>query len=361
MARLLASRFVEQRELGVAVHDDWNAGRVHDHGAVLDPHLGIERRFDRGLLGAALHRTADMEGAHRQLRARLADRLRRNDADGLADVDDRAARKIAAVALAAKADARLAGQHRADEHRIDAGAVDEIDLGFADEIAGGDDHLAAERIEHVDRRGSAEDAIGQRRDHLAALDHGAHRETALRAAILFGDDRVLRDVDESARPLRAPCVELKYSSTVNPSLKFEMIGVSMISPEGFAIRPRMPASCLICAAEPRAPLSAIIHTGLIASPLRGVRIAFIISSATRSVQFDHTSTTLLYFSPWVMRPSRYCCSYSLTFCCASLISFSLACGTMRSSLPKEMPALQACWKPIAIRRSQKITVSFWPQ
>ena len=37
---------------------------------------------------------------------------------------------------------------------------------------------------------------------------------------------------------------------------------------------------------------------------------FIISSATRSVHFAQASTTLLYFSPWVIRPSLYCCSYS---------------------------------------------------
>ena len=29
----------------------------------------------------------------------------------------------------------------------------------------------------------------------------------------------------------------------------------------------------------------------------------IIASATLSVHFDQASTTLLYFSPWVMRPS----------------------------------------------------------
>ena len=32
-------------------------------------------------------------------------------------------------------------------------------------------------------------------------------------------------------------------------------------------------------------------------------ITFIISSATLSVVFDQTSTTLLYFSPRVIRPS----------------------------------------------------------
>jgi hypothetical protein len=62
----------------------------------------------------------------------------------------------------------------------------------------------------------------------------------------------------SARPLRAPWVELKYSRTVRPSLKFEMIGVSMISPDGLAMRPRIPASCFIWACEPRAPEWAIM-------------------------------------------------------------------------------------------------------
>ena len=62
----------------------------------------------------------------------------------------------------------------------------------------------------------------------------------------------------SARPLRAPWVEMKYSFTFRPSLKFEVIGVSMIEPSGLLIRPLMPASCLICSALPRAPLSAII-------------------------------------------------------------------------------------------------------
>ena len=32
---------------------------------------------------------------------------------------------------------------------------------------------------------------------------------------------------------------------------------------------------------------------------------------SRSVDFDQASTTLLYFSPWVIRPSLYCCSKSL--------------------------------------------------
>ena len=40
----------------------------------------------------------------------------------------------------------------------------------------------------------------------------------------------------SANPFLAPCVELKYSNTDKPSLKFEMIGVSIISPDGLITR-----------------------------------------------------------------------------------------------------------------------------
>ena len=62
----------------------------------------------------------------------------------------------------------------------------------------------------------------------------------------------------SANPFRAPWVEMKYSPTDSPSRKFDRIGVSMISPDGLAMRPRMPASCIICLSDPRAPESAIM-------------------------------------------------------------------------------------------------------
>jgi len=49
-----------------------------------------------------------------------------------------------------------------------------------------------------------------------------------------------------------------------------------------------------------------------------------------------------------------------TLLCARRHEVVLRAGMMRSSLPKEMPALHACWKPIAISRSQRMTVSFCP-
>ena len=123
--------------------------------------LAVEGRLDRGLLGAALYRAADVEGAHGELGARLADRLRGDDAHRLADIDDGAAREVAAIALAAKPDRRLAGQHRADQDAVDAGTVDALDHLLVDEVARGDDELAVQRIDDVDGGGAAEDAVGQ--------------------------------------------------------------------------------------------------------------------------------------------------------------------------------------------------------
>ena len=93
-----------------------------------------------GLLGAPGGGAADVEGAHGELGARLADGLGGDDADRLADVHLAAAGQVAAVALDADAAPRLAGEHRADLHLVDAGVLDELDLGLVDLLVGLDQH-----------------------------------------------------------------------------------------------------------------------------------------------------------------------------------------------------------------------------
>ena len=196
--RLLAAGLIEQHELAIAAHHHRHAGRVDDDVAVLDLHRGVERRLDRGLLGAALRRAADVEGAHRQLGAGLADRLGGDDADRLADIDDRAAREVAPIALAADAD--RASQVRTE--RIDTASMPALSIASTASSSirapAGSTTSPAERVEDIDRGAAAEDAVGERRNDLAAVDDGAGHEAAGRAAILLGDDRVLGDVDEAA-------------------------------------------------------------------------------------------------------------------------------------------------------------------
>ena len=138
----------------------------------------------------------------------------------------------------------------------------------------------------------------------------------------------------------------------------------MISPDGLAIKPLIPANCFICAAEPLAPLSAIINTEFILRPSFVISVAdilFIISAATLSVHLDQASTTLLYFSPLVINPSEYCVSYSEINFFVSSINCCLFSGITKSSFPNEIPALKACLKPKSFNLSQNITVDFCPE
>ena len=75
--------------------------------------------FDRTLTDAA-----DVERTHRQLRARLADALGGDDADGHAFFDHRAGRQIHAVAQAADAQRGIARHRAADLDLFQAQLLD---------------------------------------------------------------------------------------------------------------------------------------------------------------------------------------------------------------------------------------------
>ena len=154
---------------------------------------GLEER----LLGH-LRRAADVEGPHGQLGAGLADRLGGDDADRFADVHRRAAGQVAAVAGAADADLGLAGQDRADLDRLHAGGLDQLDHVLVEIGVGRHDQLVGARVLDVLGAEAAQDALAERDQHVAAFDHRAQGDAARGAAVLLGDDAVLRHVDQTA-------------------------------------------------------------------------------------------------------------------------------------------------------------------
>ncbi len=169
----------------------------------------LDDAFDLGLphrlFGDTRRRAADVEGAQRELRARLADRLRRENPDGFAQVHHVHRGQVAAVAHAAHAALRLAREHRADLHRLDPRVFDRLRRLLDDELARFDQHLGAPvlvqlvRIEHLFERHAADDALAQRLDDVLALLQSRHLETEDRAAVFFCNGHVLSDVDQPAR------------------------------------------------------------------------------------------------------------------------------------------------------------------
>ena len=108
--------------------------------------------------------------------------------------------------------------------------------------------------------------------------------TSTRRRVRYPESAVRRAV--SARPLRAPWVEMKYSTTDRPSRKLDLIGRGMVSPLGLETRPRMPAICRTCIGLPRAPELTIIHTELVSGNAASMSLA---TSLVACVQISMSS------------------------------------------------------------------------
>src|SRR5262245_21814913 len=140
-----------------------------------------------------------VEGSHRELCAGLADRLRGNDAHGLADVHQPAGRERPAVAQTADAVLGLARGGRTHPDHVHAG-LDQMGRDLVVE------HVAARgNLLAVDLDVLGEHAAVQGRVEVLVLDvspgrglvRDGHRHRTVGAAVLLADDQLLRDVHQA--------------------------------------------------------------------------------------------------------------------------------------------------------------------
>src|SRR4051812_8668118 len=119
IALLFTTLVIDHSHDAAAVHRNDLAGLAADR---LDPDVArksIGLRVLRGLLADPARRAADVERAHRQLRAGLTDGLRRDHTDRLAALHQPSRCQVAAIARDAHAALRFARQHRADLDALD--------------------------------------------------------------------------------------------------------------------------------------------------------------------------------------------------------------------------------------------------
>ena len=164
---------------------------VHAHGTAM-LHLDVVG------VGGSGRGAADVEGAHGQLGAGLADGLRRDHAYRLADVHLVAPRQIAAVALHAHAVARLAGDRRAHLDLVHAQVLEAFDPRLVQHGAGRD-RVVAVHVAHRLGHDAAEHAGGQGLHHVAALDERRHDEAVGGTAVFFRHHQVLRHIHQAPR------------------------------------------------------------------------------------------------------------------------------------------------------------------
>src|SRR5579862_4918716 len=198
VAFLLAALVIDQYQFAVAVHGDQIAILVAHGLDSEEARETIRLRVLRRLFGNTSRRSADVERTHGELRAGLADGLRRNDAHRFAALDQPSGRQVASVAGHAHAAFRFASQHGANLDALNAGGLNQASETLSDFLIHADDYVAFE-IFLIFERYAANDAVAQRLNDFAGFDNGFDEDAFGGAAIILGDDHILRNVNQAPR------------------------------------------------------------------------------------------------------------------------------------------------------------------
>ncbi len=197
---VLAAILVVDRNGAVTVKDDIFIALLHD-AQLMVFHIALVLGTQERLFDGARCRAADMERSHGQLRAGFTDGLRRDDTDGLAHLDETVRGQVAAVTLDAGADLGFAGQRAADADLFDAQLFNELGLLLGDLFARHDRALVGDDIDNAVESHAPDDALLERYHDLVALDDRSNCDAVGRAAILLGNNDLLRHIDQAARQI----------------------------------------------------------------------------------------------------------------------------------------------------------------
>src|SRR5437870_1120192 len=195
----LPATLVGHADLAVAVGRDQVAVAVHDRTQVVVLDHARALRLVLGCLDDTARRPADVEGPHRELRARLTDGLGGDDAHGFAELCEPPGPEVAPVAHDADPALGVARERGADAHALQTRVLDLLRELLGDLRVDLDDDLAREGVADVLRRDATQDAVAERLDDVAALDQRRRLDVLHGAAVVFAHDDVLRDVDEPPR------------------------------------------------------------------------------------------------------------------------------------------------------------------
>ena len=199
----LAPLGIEDLDFAVARQGDLFPFVVDDDVEADELDLALALALDVFFLDAAGGDAADVERTHRELRAGLADRLRGDDPDRHAHLDQLAGRQVHAVAGAADAQRSFAGHRAADLDLLDLHFLELLGRGQGDHLAIPDHDFVGERVNDIDPADPAADRLHQADFDLFALVDDPLGDALRGAAVFHGDDDVLGDVGELARQVAA--------------------------------------------------------------------------------------------------------------------------------------------------------------
>ena len=168
-----------------------------DSAELFELKLGIIFGLDHCIGSSVLGHTTSVEGTEGKLSTRLTDGLGCDDADGLTLLHHTRRSEVATIALHADAMLRLTSEHAANLDALDRAGLNLCCNGLGDFLASSDDELVVRRIDDIMDADTTEDTIVERADDLVTILKGGADKTTKGAAVLLGDDDVVRDIHQT--------------------------------------------------------------------------------------------------------------------------------------------------------------------
>src|SRR5215471_4113824 len=140
-----------------------------------------------------------MEGTHRELRARLTDRLGSDDTCSFSQFNLRPGRQIAAVAVDANSVFAFASQHRTYFDAFHSGTLNLPRFDLIDLVIGAHEQfLGILGVGNIVAGMPADQPFAQPDDFVFAFINGLHPDAVARTAVILADDYVLGHIHQLA-------------------------------------------------------------------------------------------------------------------------------------------------------------------
>ena len=138
-----------------------------------------------------------MERTHRQLCTRFTDGLCRDNADCFTFVDDVATRQVTTVAVRTYTKVGVTRYNRTDFNGVNGVLFQQITPLFVQQRVAWNQNIRRTRLQNVFSSYTTQNAIAQRLFNITTLDNRGHGDAFQSAAIVFSNNQVLRNVDQT--------------------------------------------------------------------------------------------------------------------------------------------------------------------
>ena len=191
------TEFVDQLQLGITGSNNQLTAGVHNRLRVAQTDATFVFHLDAGLSSRTRCRTTDVERTHRQLCTRLTDGLCRDNADSLTFVDDVATCQVTTVAVRTYTKVGVAGYNGTYFDGVNGVLFQQIAPVLVQQRVAWNQNIRRTRLQNVFSSHTTQNAIAQRLFNIATLDNRGHGDAFQGAAVIFSDDQVLRDVNQT--------------------------------------------------------------------------------------------------------------------------------------------------------------------